>query len=230
MANVFSRFKPETREATKSAEFAVIGLGRFGRALARRLVMAGHGVLGIDSDAKLVQSIADEIDEAIILDATNEEALREIDIAQYETAVVAIIEDFEASTLITISLKRMGVKRVIAIAHSDRHRDILLRIGADRVVQPLQETGGRLADELAATGIIRSMPVMPNQEIAEVIVPESLVGKTVAACVRRKVVVLAIVHEGGLITSPAMDTVLNAGDLLVLLGEAARIDELGRSG
>jgi trk system potassium uptake protein TrkA len=115
------------------------------------------------------------------------------------------------------------------VAHSDRHRDILLRLGADRVVQPLQEMGGRLAEDLAASGVIKSMPVLPGQIIAEVIVQAGQTGQTIADCTRRRLIVLALVREGSLTTGPTADTSLREGDLLVLLGEEDRIDAFGRA-
>lgn len=229
MTNFFARNKKDAKPTRRQNEFAVIGLGRFGSALARRLVLAGHTVLGIDTDARQVQAISDDIDDALILDATNEDALNEIDIAAFETVVVTIVDDFEASTLICSSLKRLGVRNVIGVSHSDRHRDILLRVGADRVVQPLQEMGSRLADDLAATGVIQSMPIMTNQEVAEMLVPATLAGKTISHCMRKKLVVLAIIHGEGIITSPSLDTVLQEGDMLIIMGEPSRIEELGRS-
>lgn len=229
MARLFTRNVANGKPSKREAEFAVIGLGRFGSALARKLVLLGHTVLGIDSDPKQVEDIAAEIHDALILDASNEDALREADITAFDTVIVTIVDDFEASTLITISLKRLGVRRVIGVAHSDRHRDILLRLGADRVVQPLQEMGGRLADDLAASGVIQSMPVLPGQIIAEVVVQAGQTGQTIASCARSKLIVLAMVREGSLTTSPSAETVLREGDLLVLLGEEDRIDAFGRA-
>ncbi len=159
------------RTRKQQSEIAVIGLGRFGSRLARRLSLLGHSVMGIDSDPVKVQDIADEISEAVILDATNEEALTEIDLGSFDTVVITLIDEFEACTLATLAAKRLGVPNIIAVTHSDRHREILERLGADRVVQPIQESGDRLADELAATGIMQSMILTPDRQLAEITVP-----------------------------------------------------------
>ncbi|MEZ4517953.1 MAG: TrkA family potassium uptake protein [Chloroflexota bacterium] len=217
-----ARTTRRTRKQDK--EFVVIGLGRFGSRLARRLSQLNHTVLGIDVDPVKVQYIADEISDALILDATNEEALVEIDIGSFETVVVTLIDDFEASTLITISLKQMGVPQVLAVTHSDRHREILLRLGADRVVQPIQESGDRLAEELVATGVMQNMILTPNRQFAEMAIPESMVGKLVASCASQQVMVMAIIRDGAVIANPPGHTVFQEGDLLVVLGDAQQVD------
>ncbi|MEM8862676.1 MAG: NAD-binding protein, partial [Chloroflexota bacterium] len=97
----------------KKREFAVIGLGRFGQTVALTLERKGHYVLGIDENKDLVQAVASELSQAIIADSTNEEALKALDIPSFETVVVAIGSKFEANIMTTVSLKEMGVKRVI---------------------------------------------------------------------------------------------------------------------
>ena len=87
----------------------MIGLGRFGGSLARRLEALGHPVLGIDLDPRLVKEIADEITEAVVLDATDEEALQQVDITAFQTVIVAISDNFEANALITSTLKKLGI-------------------------------------------------------------------------------------------------------------------------
>ena len=113
-----------TRKA-KTKEIAIIGLGRFGGSLGRRLEALGHAVLGIDNDARLVKEIADEITEAVVLDATDEEALRQVDITAFQTVVVTISDNFEANALITSTLKQLGIANVISVSNTNRHREIL---------------------------------------------------------------------------------------------------------
>jgi trk system potassium uptake protein TrkA len=117
-------------------EFAVIGMGRFGGSVARELTERGYSVLGIDRDANVVQRSSEHITRAIALDATNDDALRAVDITSFDTVVVAFGNDFEANLLVTSSLKTMGVRRVIAKALTKRQRAILERLGADQVVLP----------------------------------------------------------------------------------------------
>ena len=101
---------PFFTKKAKTKEIAIIGLGRFGSSLARRLEALGHPVLGIDIEPRLVKEIADEITEAVILDATDEEALRQVDITAFQTVVVAISGNFETNALITSTLKKLGIR------------------------------------------------------------------------------------------------------------------------
>ena len=217
-----------SRRSPREAEFIVIGLGRFGGRLARQLAALDRTVLGIDTDAAKVQDIADEITDAAVMDATSEDALREIGVSNFDTAVVTMLDNFEASTLCTISLKRLGVPRVIGVAHSERHREVLLRIGADRVVQPIQESGDRLAYDLAATGIIETIALGSTMQIIELSVPVNLEGRPLGEFNHRQLAVLAVLRGGRLIPGPPPEMLLIAGDLLVIAGESSLVESLAR--
>src|SRR5512136_1133033 len=141
------------RRADKQ-EFAVIGLGRFGTAVARMLLERGHTVLGIDRNREVVQPLSDELTEALILDATDEDALRSVDITMYDAVVVAINDDFEDELLATLTLKSLGVKRVVGVASDERQKSILLKIGADEVVMPEADSGQRLGLQLALPNLV----------------------------------------------------------------------------
>ena len=131
----------------------------------------GHIILGIDSDMALVQAIADDITSAVALDATNEDALQEVDITSFGTAIVALADDFEASALITSYLKGLGVARLICLAETRRHRDILLRIGADQVILPEEDSGERLAETLAAPNMLERVLLDADHSLTELKVP-----------------------------------------------------------
>lgn len=203
------------------AEFAVIGLGRFGSSLALVLVEAGHSVLGIDEDAVLVQRISAEITHSAILDATDEDALREVEITAFDTVIVAIGADFESNLLTTAALKSLGVRHVISKAVTTRQREILLRVGADQVVQPEYDAGRRLAEELVAPAVLERLHLGPDHSVVELRTPRPMVGKSLVALdLRRRmgVTVLVIKRDDDLIVSPAAESVLLEGDLLVVLG------------
>lgn len=207
-------------------EYAVIGLGRFGASLARTLEEQGNAVLAIDSDPELVQSIADITTQAATLDATNENALRVVDIASFDTVIVAIGEDFESNLLITSALKSLGVNRVISKARTDRQRDILLRIGADRVVQPEQSAGRRLAYELNSPSVLERLPLGSEHSLAEVIVPASLAHQSLAQTnIRNKFGVTVILVQRGdeVLASPPPDLILQENDMLFVLGSNEHI-------
>jgi Trk K+ transport system NAD-binding subunit len=120
-------------------EYAVIGLGRFGRALALEIQSLGNEVVGVDMDRQVVQEMSDQIREAIQADATSEATLRELGVTNLDAAVVAIGAP-ENSIMITLILKKLGVPYVIAKAGTDLHGEILNLVGADRVVYPRTAT------------------------------------------------------------------------------------------
>ena len=214
----------------RELDVAVIGLGRFGSSLAVTLTTHGYIVLGIDRDPQLVQDISGEIAHAAALDATDEAALREVEITAFDTVVVAIGSNFESNLLATVALKHLGIRQIICKALSSRQREILLKVGADRVVQPEQDAGRRLAEELMAPAMLEHVPLGPSHGIAELYVPRSMPGQSLAELRLRErygVTVLVVKREDRLLVSPSGDTVLRPGDLLVVLGSNEEILALG---
>ena len=210
-------------------EFAVIGLGRFGRALALRLEETGHSVLGIDINREVVQRVSDELTAAVVLDATDDDALKAAGIADFNTVIVAIGGEFEAAALCVAALKNLQVDNVIVQASSDVHRQLLLRIGADRVVQPLQAGGRILAEELAFPSLLKEVRIGPDYIIAELLLPPKLVGKRLMDLDLReasRINVLLIKRGDDLIVSPSADKELLADDLLVVLGPKENVLKL----
>jgi trk/ktr system potassium uptake protein len=129
-------------------EFAVIGLRSFGSHLARRLQESGKAVLGIDPELRRVEAIVEDLAQAVALDPTNEDALAQVGITSFDTVIVALAYDFELTTLTVATLKELGIRRVICEVETDRQRSILLKIGADDVVQPERIAATQLANEL----------------------------------------------------------------------------------
>ena len=210
---------------SKDKEFAIIGLGRFGGSLARRLESLGHPALGIDIDPRVVKEIADEITEAVVLDATDEDALRQVDIAAFRTVVVAIADSFEANALITSTLKKLGISNVISVANSFRHQEILSRIGADRVILPQEASGHQLADELSIPGMLERLHLSRDYSLIEIKLPPGLIGKAVEVCEPYEVIVVLILRGEELIVNPDESTEFLPEDILVLVGEKRRLAE-----
>lgn len=217
--SIFNKDKDETKE------FAVIGLGRLGGSLARRLESLGHPVLGIDIDPRVVKEVGDEITEAVILDALDEDALHQVDISAFQTVVVAIAENFEANALITSTLKQMNIPQVITVSNTRRHREILLRIGADRVILPQEESGYQLADELSIPGMLEQMHLSPDYSLIYIKTPGRLAGKPVETAEANEVIVVLILRQDELIVSPDAGERFLANDILVLVGEKRRLAE-----
>ncbi len=206
-------------------EFAVIGLGRFGVNLARRLEEMGHTVLGIESDPQVAKEMETQITEVFVLDATNPDALAEADITAFKTVVVAISDDFETNALVTSTLKDMGIPNIICLAGSSRHQEILLRIGASRVVIPAKDSGIHLADELSTPGLLNGLSLSPDYSLIEIQTPKGMLGRKVSECEKYEVALLLIVRGNELILSPDAEFKMEQGDILVLVGDKKHLTE-----
>jgi trk system potassium uptake protein TrkA len=207
-------------------EFAVIGLGRFGGAVARNLIARGYHVLGIDRDPAIVQRLSDEITHIVALDSTDEDALHAVDITSFETVVVAIGTHFENNLLTTVTLKSLGVRHVVCKAVNERQQQILLRVGADQVVLPEHEAGARLAWRLAEPRVLDHLEIGVGFSVAELKVPEALVGQSLMFSGLRKryeINVLAVKHEDQMIVTPQPSYVFARGDLILIIGSDASI-------
>lgn len=216
----------------REGEFLVIGLGRFGGALAQTLVELGHGVLGVDADSRTVQRYADELTHVVECDSTDPEAMAQIGAADFGTAVVAIGAYMEASILTTALLADLGVRRIVAKAITEPHGKILERVGAHRVVFPERDMGVRVAHTLTGR-TIDYIQLDPGFALVEVTAPAEIVGKTLAeAEVRRRygITVVCIKPAGGTFTYATPDTVVRDGDVLVVAGETERAEGFSELG
>jgi trk system potassium uptake protein TrkA len=210
----------------REGEFLVIGLGRFGGALARTLMELGHEVLGVDADARTVQDNADVLTHVVEADSTDPAAMAQIGAAEFRTAVVAIGSDMEASILTTALLADLGVERVVAKAITKPHGDILERVGAHRVVFPERDMGVRVGHTMTGR-TIDYIQLDPGFALVEVTAPGEIVGKTLAGAeVRRRygITVVCIKPAGGAFTYATPDTVVQEGDVLVVAGETERAE------
>jgi trk system potassium uptake protein TrkA len=210
----------------KKSEFAVIGLGRFGRAVVKTLTAKGFSVLGVDRDQAAVQAVIDTCTQAVVLDSTNEDALRELGIDAFDTVVVAIGTDFESNLITTVALKAIGVEHVICKALSTRQKDILLRVGADEVIQPEADAGQELGLELAAPNLLDRIPLGDEHTIIEFKVPSSLHGKTLAEVDFRNrygATVMAVKQNDDVVVAPLGTQVMEEGHVLVVLGRADEV-------
>lgn len=200
---------------------AVIGLGRFGSAVAMELVHLGHDVLGIDADITTVQRLSHDLTQVVQADSTDEESLERLGLAEFDAAVVGISGDLETSILTTLLLKRMGVKRVVVKARNSIHGEILARVGADRVVYPERDTGARLAHSWSSVDITDSLDVIEGYSVSKAAVPAELVGMTVQRAIldRDFDVTLLLLARGDRVTVyPSPSETLRAGDVLVMSG------------
>lgn len=201
-------------------EYAVLGLGRFGTAVARTLFELGHYVLGVDTNESKVAGISQCCSKAVQADVTDEEALRALAIWEYDAVVVAI-GNLQASLLATILLKEMGTKYVIAKAASEIHGKVLHKVGADRVVFPERDMGIRVARNLTAFRVMDHLEVSPEFSLVELTAGKEIAGRTLRQLnlrARFGVNVLMIKKSAEAKYLPLADEVVEEGDVLVVGG------------
>jgi trk system potassium uptake protein TrkA len=209
---------PERLAATDSV--VVIGLGRFGSSLALELEAAGTEVLGIDADEEIVQSMAGRLTHVVRADSTNEEALRQLAVPEFERAVVGIGTNIEASLLTTSLLKGFGTKIVWAKAISEAHARILEQLRVDHVVSPEHEMGRRVA-HLVRGRMLDFLEFDEGFAMVRTSAPAFLIGTPLGETkVRDKhgITVVAVKRPGAEFTYATPQTVLQDGDSVIVSG------------
>ena len=207
--------------------YIVIGLGRFGSQAAKRLYELGCEVLAIDRNSELVQPIANQVTQAVVADARDKEVLRALGAKDFACAIVAIGGDLADSVLATMNLKELGVPYIVCKASDETHRQVLLKLGADRVVIPEQEQADRLAKNLSSPNVLDYIELSEEYGIIEIPAPKAWVGKSLKELnVRAKLGVNIIAVEKGrkINVSPAADYRIEAEDVMVVLGDTAALD------
>jgi trk system potassium uptake protein TrkA len=217
--------------------FAVIGLGRFGAAVATTLTELGQDVIGIDGNDERVRQVADVISAAMQLDATDGRALRAAGIKDVDVAVISIGENIEASLLVVMLVKELGVERIIAKAVTPLHGRILEKIGVSRVIFPEREMAMRVAHSLVVPNVLDYIELSKDFSIIELPAPEEFCGKTLRELQLRNrfgLTLIAIKRRppgGGDETTnvaPTAEDRIEQGDVLSLLGSNDRLVQLDR--
>ena len=209
-------------------QYAVIGLGRFGISVARRLHEAGQEVLGIDVNEERIDDAELYVTHAIIADSTDEKALTAIGIRNFDCVIVAIGNDIQSSILTVMILKDLGVKKVIAKALGKLHGKVLDRIGADWIVYPERDMGERVANQLLSPNMLNYIELSKEYNIEEIMIPERMAEKSLRELnIRAKynVSAIAVFRDGNIIISPSPDELIHKGDLLVMIGNREDLAE-----
>lgn len=212
--------------------FVVIGMGRFGEAVARKLCELGHEVLAIDEDEAKIQNITENVTHAVIADAKEERVLRSLGVRNFDCAILAIGSDIADSVLITLALKELGLKEIICKAREPRHKKILLKIGADRVIIPEHEAGTKLAVQIADLNLIEYLELTEKYGLSEMNIPKKWASRSLVELdLRRKygVTVVAVkkkAQDDDFNMLPTPDYRFHEGDILVLIGKKEDIDEI----
>lgn len=206
--------------------YIVIGLGKFGAQAARCLCQLGCEVLAMDTNAELVQHVANDVTQAVVADAKDKEVLKTLGAGDFECAIVAIGDDLSNSVLATMNLKELGVPYIVCKASDETHRQVLMKLGADKVVIPEMEHANRLAKNLSSQNVLDYIELSEEYAIIEVSAPKSWQGKTLKELnVRAKlgVNIIAVKREGQINVSPTADFVIHPNDIMVVLGDTAAL-------
>lgn len=207
-------------------QFIIIGIGKFGESIATNLYKMGHDVLAVDIDEERVQYIANKVTHAVQADATEEGTLEALGVKHFDGAVVTIGESVQASILITLLCKELGIRHVLAKAQNELHAKVLYKIGADRVVFPERDMGLRVAHSLVSTSFLDYIELTLDYSIVELKAAKDWQGKSLKDLnIRAKygINIMAIKQDDKVVVSPAADDVIQRDDVLVVIGKAEDI-------
>jgi trk system potassium uptake protein TrkA len=221
------------RRATQERRVTVIGLGRFGRSVARTLYELGYEVTAIDRDEHQVEVASDFVAIATQGNGADEDLLRSLQVDRSAVVIVAQGSELESSVLATLVLKRLGVPYVVAKANNELHGEVLKRVGADRVIFPERDAGVRLAHTLEVPRVDDYIALSPTSGVAKFAAPPNLIGRTLAdvhANCGAQLSILALVRGQQLTTTPVLDEQIQDGDALIIVGPDAAIETLLRAG
>ena len=217
---------------------AVIGLGRFGISLARHLSEGGAHVIAIDRSKTNIDSIKNDVHVAVKLDSTDEIALKSQGIDKVDACVIAIGENFEAALLTTVIAKKIGVQKIICRAQSEFHAEIFRRIGADEVIQPETQAGKQLAHNLSIPHVQDLISLADGYTVVEMVAPQGFLDRSVAeiglrskynvnlVAIKKKQPDAAEDQPPQIISVPSPDDVIQAGDIMVLVGSDVDLSKL----
>ncbi|MDO9547427.1 MAG: TrkA family potassium uptake protein [Candidatus Marinimicrobia bacterium] len=225
----------------KEKVFAVFGLGTFGLEVCRVISEKGGKVIAVDYQIELIEKVKNMVTQAVLIDSTDEQSLKNAPIEDIDVAVVGIGQNIESSILTTAVLKNLGVPYIIARAASDIHGQVLKQVGATEVINIEIEEGKRLASKLISPDIIDKIYIGQNQILAEVMCSKSMIGKSVMALDLRKklnVNIISIKHTStkidemgnpvveNVVDFPSPSTIILKDDILVVVGREKDIDKL----
>lgn len=209
------------KRKSKDETYAIIGLGRFGQALALSLAESGCEVVAIDRDETAVRNVRDKVEQAYICEELTVESMKSVGIQNCDTVVVCVGSMLDVSILTTLRVVSLGVNRVIAKATNSEHGEILAKMGAE-VVYPEREMALRLAQRLSAKSAIEYINLSVDIEIAEFEVDELFVGRTIIEIDMRrkyKLNIIAIQNDGNVTTSINPQYVVQENDVIVVIGK-----------
>jgi len=209
--------------------YIVIGLGRFGAELATKLYECGEEVLAVDTNETIVDKIADHVTRAVAADARDLDVLEKLGTENFDRAVVAVGSDLAASALITMNLKTLNVPFIMCKAHDDTYREILERLGADRVVLPEREVADKLALGLTHAGVMEYIELSDEYGIVEMEPIDEWIGKSIRDLelrTRYGANVIALRCKDDIQIPPDITAPIAADHIMVMLGSYEMLEKL----
>lgn len=210
------------KKKIEKKQYIVIGLGRFGRSVARQLEANGCMVLAVDREEKNVNTVAEYVTRAMCMDITDEDAVEELGLSNFDGAVVSIGHNLDAAIFAVMWAKEQGVKQVIAKANDETQGKILTKVGADEIVYPEREMGYHLAKNLAFGNFLDAIELTADYSIAEIPILHEWVGKNLKELRLREkyhVNVIAVKRNRDLEITPSADKNFVEDDIVVVLGK-----------
>lgn len=212
--------------------FAIIGLGRFGGSICQTLISAGAEVLVIDKDEARINDYKNIATQAVIADAQDENTLKALGIRNFDHVVIAIGEDIQASILVTLMVKELGVKYVTAKAQNEYHARVLTKLGVDKVVHPERDMGVRIGRNLISKNMLDYLDLSSDIKVAEIrITSKKFVDKSLEALNFRSkyaLNVIAIRREKKVEIAPQATMALELGDSLLVVGRKKDVDNFDK--
>ncbi len=202
-------------------QFCIIGCGRFGETVANKLTELGYEVMVVDTDEEKIQNISNDVTYAVQADATDENSLKSIGVRNFDVVIISIGENIQSSILVTLMVKELGVKHIVAKAQNELHGKVLSKIGANRIVFPEKEMGIRIAKNLVSDNILDYIELAPDYSIMEVLALDEWLGKNLIELNMRAkygVNVMAIKHGTEINIAFTADIEIKEGDILVVIG------------
>lgn len=213
----------------KNKTYAVFGLGRYGRAVARELVDNGREVIAIDDDQNIVNDAAAYLPICKCANVTDAEVISQLGIAEIDTVIICMAGNLEASVMAVTLCKEAGVKTVIAKCANEMHQKILLKVGADKVVFPENESGVRLAKNLLSSGFIDMISLSKDVSMIEIDVRDEWIGKNLIELNLRKKYgfnIVAIKKGGKVNVTINPEQVLDSETTLIVIANTAKLGKL----
>lgn len=206
----------------KSKQYLVVGLGRFGSAVATTLVQEGMQVLAIDRSMDAVEIHRSQLTDVVRGDAMDRGVLEQIGAGNFDVAIVTIGEDVKASGVITMHLKEMGVPYIIVKAYDSFHGRMLTKLGADKIIFPERDMGQRIAHNLVSEKIMDFIELSPDYSLVEMRPRPEWIGKTLKELDlrrRERINVVAVRSGESVNAMPDLNTCLNAGDVMLVVSQ-----------